>query len=83
MHQVAAERFGGVLSEDFTARCHERVFAAFREGVAAVPGAVEVLGELRRRCAGWCRGTAWWWRTVRTGCWRRGPRGWTCWGTRR
>ncbi|MGW5688365.1 HAD family hydrolase [Nonomuraea sp. NPDC003754] len=54
VHQVIADRYGGVLPEDFTARCHERVFAAFQEGVAAVPGAAEVLAELRRRGVPYC-----------------------------
>ncbi|MFD1929978.1 MULTISPECIES: HAD family hydrolase [Nonomuraea] len=54
VHQVIADRYGGSLPEDFTARCHERVFAAFREGVAAMPGAAEVLAELRLRGIPYC-----------------------------
>jgi beta-phosphoglucomutase-like phosphatase (HAD superfamily) len=54
VHQVIADRYQGVLPEDFTASCHERVFAAFREGLAATPDAAAVLAELRRRGVPYC-----------------------------
>jgi HAD superfamily hydrolase (TIGR01509 family) len=54
VHKVIADRFGGSLPEDFTARCHERVFAAFRRGLTATPGAAELLTELRRRGIPYC-----------------------------
>jgi HAD superfamily hydrolase (TIGR01509 family) len=54
VHEVVAQRYGGTLPEDFTERCHERVFAAFQEGVDASPGATELLAELRRRDLPYC-----------------------------
>ncbi|WP_328954244.1 HAD family phosphatase [Kitasatospora purpeofusca] len=54
VHQVVADRYRGTLPEDFTARCHDRVFAAFREELAATPDADTVLGELRRRGIPYC-----------------------------
>jgi len=54
VHTVVAERFGGSLPQDFTARCHERVFAAFRQGLTAVAGASGLLAELRRRDIPYC-----------------------------
>lgn len=48
VHKVIADRYGGRLPEDFTARCQERVFAAFRQGLTASPGAADLLAELRR-----------------------------------
>lgn len=54
VHEVVARRYGGTLPEDFTARCHARVFAAFQEGVDASSGAVELLEELRRRDLSYC-----------------------------
>ncbi|MFI0409110.1 HAD family hydrolase [Actinomadura sp. 3N508] len=48
VHRVIADRYGGRLPEDFTARYHERVFAAFRQGLTASPGAADLLDELRR-----------------------------------
>lgn len=54
VHTVVADRFGGTLPEDFTARCHDRVFAAFQSGVDAAPGAAELLAELRRRELPYC-----------------------------
>ncbi|MEV8098055.1 HAD family phosphatase [Kitasatospora sp. NPDC085879] len=54
VHTVVADRFGGTLPEEFTARCHDRVFAAFREGLDATPGAGDVLVELRRRGLPYC-----------------------------
>ncbi|MFF5212678.1 HAD family hydrolase [Streptosporangium sp. NPDC000396] len=54
VHRVIAERYGGSLPDDFATRCHERVFAAFRQGLAATPGAAEVLAELRRRGIRYC-----------------------------
>lgn len=54
VHTVVADRFGGSLPEDFSARCHARVFAAFHEGVDAAPGAADLLAELRRRDQRYC-----------------------------
>jgi HAD superfamily hydrolase (TIGR01509 family) len=54
VHTVVAERFGGSLPQDFTARCHERVFAAFQQGVDAAPGAAELLAELGGRRLPYC-----------------------------
>ncbi|WP_431683293.1 HAD family hydrolase [Kitasatospora sp. KL5] len=54
VHQVIADRYRGTLPEDFTARCHDRVFAAFREGLAATTGADTVLDELRGRGIPYC-----------------------------
>lgn len=54
VHTVVADRFGGTLPDDFTARCHDRVFAAFHDGVDAAPGAAEVLAELRHRELPYC-----------------------------
>ncbi|MEV6206119.1 HAD family phosphatase [Kitasatospora sp. NPDC051914] len=54
VHQVIADRYRGTLPEDFTARCHDRVFAAFREGLAATAGADTVLDELRGRGIPYC-----------------------------
>lgn len=54
VHAVVADRFGGTLPEDFTNRCHDRVFAAFHTGVDAAPGAVELLVELTRRELPYC-----------------------------
>ncbi|GAA1541460.1 HAD family hydrolase [Actinomadura kijaniata] len=54
VHTVVADRYGGTLPADFTARCHERVFTAFREGLDAVQGASTVLTELRRRGIPYC-----------------------------
>ncbi|RAG85996.1 hydrolase [Streptacidiphilus pinicola] len=54
VHTVVADRYGGTLPEDFTARCHDRVFAAFDRGVVAAPGAAEVLAELGRREVRYC-----------------------------
>lgn len=54
VHTVVADRYGGTLPEDFTARCHDRVFAAFHMGVDAAPGAAELLVELQRRELRYC-----------------------------
>ncbi|MDF5754381.1 HAD family phosphatase [Spongiactinospora sp. TRM90649] len=54
VHTVVAERYGGTLPADFTARCHERVFAAFEQGLEAVQGASDVLTDLRRRGIPYC-----------------------------
>ncbi|WP_030920541.1 HAD family hydrolase [Streptosporangium amethystogenes] len=54
VHTVVADRYGGALPADFTARCHERVFAAFRERLDATQGASTVLTELRRRGIPYC-----------------------------
>ncbi|MEV3986986.1 HAD family phosphatase [Nonomuraea sp. NPDC049758] len=54
VHTVVADRYGGTLPADFTARCHERVFTASRQGLAAVQGARAVLTELRRRGIPYC-----------------------------
>lgn len=54
VHTVVADRFGGTLPEDFSDRCHERVFAAFHRGVDAAPGAAELLAELARREVPYC-----------------------------
>jgi HAD superfamily hydrolase (TIGR01509 family) len=54
VHTVVADRFGGTLPEDFTERCHDRVFAAFHRGVDAAPGAAELLAELERRELPYC-----------------------------
>jgi HAD superfamily hydrolase (TIGR01509 family) len=54
VHTVVADRYGGTLPADFTARCHERVFAAFKQGLDAVQGASTVLTDLRRRGIPFC-----------------------------
>ena len=54
VHTVVADRYGGTLPADFTERCRERVFTAFRQGLDAVPGAAAVLAELRRRGIPYC-----------------------------
>jgi beta-phosphoglucomutase-like phosphatase (HAD superfamily) len=54
VHEVVARRYGGTLPEDFTERCHARVFAAFQEGVDASPGAAALLAELGRRALPYC-----------------------------
>ncbi|SES90542.1 HAD family hydrolase [Nonomuraea wenchangensis] len=54
VHTVVADRYGGTLPADFTARCHERVFTAFKQGLDAVQGASTVLTELRRRGFPYC-----------------------------
>ncbi|MFD5427323.1 HAD family hydrolase [Streptomyces sp. NPDC127084] len=54
VHRVVADRYGGELPADFTARCHERVFAAFRQGLNPVPGARALLSGLRRRGIPYC-----------------------------
>ncbi|GAA2793428.1 HAD family hydrolase [Kitasatospora paracochleata] len=54
VHRVIADRYRGTLPDDFTARCHDRVFAAFREGLAATADAGAVLTELRRRGVPYC-----------------------------
>ncbi|MEZ0068246.1 HAD superfamily hydrolase (TIGR01509 family) [Streptacidiphilus sp. MAP12-20] len=54
VHQVIADRYQGTLPEDFTARCHERVFAAFQQELAATPEAAAVLRELGRRETPYC-----------------------------
>jgi beta-phosphoglucomutase-like phosphatase (HAD superfamily) len=54
VHTVVADRYGGTLPADFTVRCHERVFTAFKQGLDAVPGASTVLTELRRRGIPYC-----------------------------
>ncbi|MEV0625360.1 HAD family hydrolase [Nonomuraea wenchangensis] len=54
VHTVVADRYGGTLPADFTARCHERVFIAFQQGLDAVQGASTVLTELRRRGFPYC-----------------------------
>ncbi|MEV7181737.1 HAD family phosphatase [Kitasatospora sp. NPDC093679] len=54
VHTVVADRYGGTLPEDFTGRCHERVFAAFQQGVDASSGAAELLAELERRELRYC-----------------------------
>ncbi|MEV4546736.1 HAD family hydrolase [Nonomuraea wenchangensis] len=54
VHTVVADRYGGTLPADFTARCHERVFTAFQQGLDAVQGASTVLTELRRRGFPYC-----------------------------
>ncbi|MEQ4725026.1 HAD family phosphatase [Nonomuraea sp. B19D2] len=51
---VVADRYGGTLPADFTARCHERVFTAFKQGLDAVQGASTVLTDLRRRGIPYC-----------------------------
>ncbi|TDD16188.1 HAD family hydrolase [Nonomuraea diastatica] len=53
-HTVVADRYGGTLPADFTARCHERVFTAFKQGLDAVQGASTVLTDLRRRGIPYC-----------------------------
>ncbi|NUR82804.1 MAG: HAD family phosphatase [Nonomuraea sp.] len=54
VHTVVADRYGGRLPADFTARCHERVFAAFEQGLDAVHGASAVLTALRGRGIPYC-----------------------------
>lgn len=54
VHDVIRERYRGWLPEDFEARCHERVFAAFRAGLAASAGAAELLKALQRRDLLYC-----------------------------
>ncbi|MGW4647328.1 HAD family hydrolase [Kitasatospora sp. NPDC004289] len=54
VHEVVARRYGGTLPEDFERRCHERVFAAFREELAPTRDAAEVLAELGRRGVPYC-----------------------------
>jgi HAD superfamily hydrolase (TIGR01509 family) len=54
VHRVIADRYQGTLPEDFTARCHERVFAAFQQELSASAGAVEVLTALRERGMPYC-----------------------------
>ncbi|NRQ33119.1 HAD family phosphatase [Nonomuraea sp. NN258] len=54
VHTVVADRYGGTLPADFTARCNERVFAAFELELRAVQGASTVLTELRRRGIPYC-----------------------------
>ncbi|WP_026416480.1 HAD family hydrolase [Actinomadura oligospora] len=54
VHEVVADRYGGHLPDDFIARWHERVFAAFRQDLTATPGAADLLTELRRRGIPYC-----------------------------
>ncbi|MEU8310765.1 HAD family phosphatase [Actinomadura sp. NPDC048955] len=54
VHTVVADRYGGKLPADFTERFHERVFAAFKQGLNAVQGASTVLTDLRRRGIRYC-----------------------------
>ncbi|MFD8529374.1 HAD family hydrolase [Streptosporangium canum] len=54
IHAVVADRYGGTLPADFTARCHKRVFTAFKQGLDAVQGAFTVLTELRHRDIPYC-----------------------------
>ncbi|MFI0351959.1 HAD family hydrolase [Actinomadura sp. 9N407] len=54
VHTVVADRFAGTLPPDFTDRLHERVFAAFRQGLDAIPGASLVLSVLRQRGIPYC-----------------------------
>ncbi|SEM14494.1 HAD family hydrolase [Streptacidiphilus jiangxiensis] len=54
VHEVVARRFGGALPEDFTVRCHARVFAAFERGVDAAPGAADLLASLEARQLPYC-----------------------------
>ncbi|RFU37994.1 HAD family phosphatase [Actinomadura logoneensis] len=54
VHQVIADLHGGRLPDDFVALWQERVFAAFREDLTAVPGAPDLLADLRRRGTPYC-----------------------------
>ncbi len=54
VHDVIMERYQGRLPQDFEARCHERVFTAFRGGLAASAGAEKLLGALRQRAVPYC-----------------------------
>ncbi|MFF7634085.1 HAD family hydrolase [Kitasatospora sp. NPDC008050] len=52
--EVVAERFGGTLPDGFQAAFHARVFAAFQQELAPVPGAAELLKELAERGVPYC-----------------------------
>ncbi|MEV4259088.1 HAD family phosphatase, partial [Spirillospora sp. NPDC049652] len=54
VHGVIADRHGGSLPDDFIARWHERVFAAFREELAPTAGAADLLTGLRLRGVPYC-----------------------------
>jgi HAD superfamily hydrolase (TIGR01509 family) len=54
VHDVVMQRYQGRLPEDFEARCHERVFAAFRSELAASAGAEELLRVLEQRNQPYC-----------------------------
>lgn len=54
VHELVAERFGAELPAEFPKAFHERVFAAFATELTPVPGAAELLTELRRRGMPYC-----------------------------
>ncbi|MDH6580453.1 HAD family hydrolase [Kitasatospora sp. MAP5-34] len=54
VHDVITERYRGRLPKDFEARCHERVFAAFRAELVASAGAEELLKALQQRDLPYC-----------------------------
>ncbi|MFC5186918.1 HAD family hydrolase [Actinomadura harenae] len=54
VHTVIADRHGGRLPDDFTARWQERVYAAFRQSLTATPGAADLLTDLRRSGVPYC-----------------------------
>ncbi|MFC7221060.1 HAD family hydrolase [Streptomyces polyrhachis] len=54
VHDVVMKRYRGSLPADFEARCHERVFAAFRSELTASAGAEELLKALRQQGTLYC-----------------------------
>ncbi|MER5734524.1 MULTISPECIES: HAD family hydrolase [unclassified Streptomyces] len=54
VHDLVLERTGQRLPEDFDAAFHARVFAAFREELEPVDGAVEVLKRLAAERVPYC-----------------------------
>ncbi|MFC1430804.1 HAD family hydrolase [Streptacidiphilus sp. N1-3] len=55
VHDTIAERYNGArLHDSFDEDFHARVFAAFREQLAAVPGAAELLKQVRESGVRYC-----------------------------